>query len=270
MTKTKLIALFAATLLFVFCLFGCKNPENIKPESDENLPEIIIGSDEYRPFFYADENGTFQGIDVALATEAFKRMGYKAVFRQIRWSLKDELLKEGTINCLWGSFSMDGRLDDYQWSGPYLISRQSVLVLKNSPIQKIEDLAGKSVAVQATSKPDEYFTDRKKDGSLPIKYLYCFTNIENVFASLRKGYVDAVAGHRSMLSIFIGRYPDLNYRFLDENIATVNLGVAFLKGTNAELSASLDSTLDEMLRDGTVSRILGDYKAEDLLTEAIL
>ena len=63
MTKTKLIALFSATILFVFCLFGCKNPEKIKPGSDENLPEIIIGSDEYRPFFYSDEKGTFQSID---------------------------------------------------------------------------------------------------------------------------------------------------------------------------------------------------------------
>ena len=92
------------------------------------LPQIIVGSDDYPPFNYSDENGRPTGIDVDLAKEAFGRMGYRAVFRQINWEEKKEMLDAGEIDCVWGSFSMDGREEEYNWAGPYMVSRQVVAV----------------------------------------------------------------------------------------------------------------------------------------------
>ena len=40
-------------------------------------------------------------------------------------------------------FSMEGRLDDYRWAGPYIASRQVVAVNENSDIYKLSDLEGK-------------------------------------------------------------------------------------------------------------------------------
>ena len=42
-----------------------------------------------------------------------------------------------------GCFSMEGRLDDYRWAGPYIASRQVVAVNENSDIYKLSDLEGK-------------------------------------------------------------------------------------------------------------------------------
>lgn len=41
------------------------------------LPEIVIGSDNYPPYNYVDTDGNATGIDVELATEAFKRMAIR-------------------------------------------------------------------------------------------------------------------------------------------------------------------------------------------------
>ena len=38
-------------------------------------PVITLGSDSYPPYNYLNEDGVPTGIDVELATEAFKRMG---------------------------------------------------------------------------------------------------------------------------------------------------------------------------------------------------
>ena len=69
-----------------------------------------------------------QGIDVELATEAFRRMGYQVEPVQINWEKKKELLESGEIDCIMGCFSMEGRLDEYRWAGPYIASRQVVAV----------------------------------------------------------------------------------------------------------------------------------------------
>ena len=38
----------------------------------------MVGSDDYPPFSYVDENGDYVGIDVELAEEAFKRLGHNS------------------------------------------------------------------------------------------------------------------------------------------------------------------------------------------------
>ena len=46
----------------------------------------------------------------------------------------------GEIDCIMGCFSMEGRLDDYRWAGPYIASRQVVAVNESSDIYKLSDL----------------------------------------------------------------------------------------------------------------------------------
>ena len=64
-----LVGILAATLA------GCKNEDISKKETEK--PVITLGSDNYPPYNYLNEDGISTGIDVELATEAFKRMGYQ-------------------------------------------------------------------------------------------------------------------------------------------------------------------------------------------------
>lgn len=74
-----------------------KNGSN--KEAEQNLPEIVVGSDNYPPFNYIDKDGEATGIDVDLAEEAFARMGYRAVFESINWEEKKTPGK-GEIDCI--------------------------------------------------------------------------------------------------------------------------------------------------------------------------
>ena len=67
-------------------LAGCKNTDNTKEENEK--PVITIGSDNYPPYNYLNEDGIPTGIDVELATEAFNRMGYQVEVVQINWEKK--------------------------------------------------------------------------------------------------------------------------------------------------------------------------------------
>lgn len=47
------------------------------------------------------------------------------------------MMENGTVDCIWGSFLMNGREDDYTWAGPYLNSRQvvAVRIIRNRSMQ---------------------------------------------------------------------------------------------------------------------------------------
>ena len=52
---------------------------------------------------------------------------------------------------------MNDRENDYQWAGPYLYSRQVIAVASDSDIQTFDDLLGKNVGVQDTTRAAELF-----------------------------------------------------------------------------------------------------------------
>lgn len=49
----------------------------------------------------------------SLAREAFSRMGYAPEFVFINWEDKKNLLAKGSIDCIWSSFTMTDREDEY-------------------------------------------------------------------------------------------------------------------------------------------------------------
>ncbi len=51
----------------------------------EELPELIIGSDNYEPYNYLDDDGKPVGIDVELAEAVCEQLGYTPVFQYIVW-----------------------------------------------------------------------------------------------------------------------------------------------------------------------------------------
>ena len=260
----------AAALVAALCLSlaACGHP-TVSRDPNAGLPTLTIGGDDYKPYIYLDDQGNFTGIDVELATEACRRLGYRPVFRQIAWEKKDEELALGNVDCLWGSFTMTGREDRYQWAGPYLFSRQVVVVRADSDIDTLADLAGKRVAVQATSKPETIFLERPEPERVPqVGEVYCFSTMEEAYSAIRKDFVDAIAGHEQAMKLFAEESPG-TWRVLEEELMLSALGVAFLKGTNESLSRQLAVVLQEMQEDGTTVRILEKYglDAEQVLRE---
>ena len=71
MKGKRVIAGILLVGILTVTLAGCKHTDVSKTEK----PVITLGSDNYPPYNYLNEDGVPTGIDVELATEAFKRMG---------------------------------------------------------------------------------------------------------------------------------------------------------------------------------------------------
>ena len=97
-------------------LAGCKNADVTKKEREK--PVITLGSDSYPPYNYLNEDGIPTGIDVELATEAFRRMGYQVDVVQINWEKKKELVESGEIDCIMAVFPWKDALTITAGQGP--------------------------------------------------------------------------------------------------------------------------------------------------------
>ena len=233
MRMKKLRQIIVACMTGCVLLAGCGSTATEGTQQSSKLPQLVIGSDSYEPFNYINEDGEFAGVDVELAQEACRRIGYEPVFTQIVWEDKDEYLEEGSVDCLWGSFTMTGREEEYTWVGPYLNSRQVVVVHADSNIFQLSDLEGTRVAVQATSKPEREFLNQNNPATPQV-------------------------GHESALRTFVETDPDA-YRILDESLYNSELGIAFIKGSDNEVIGKLAQALNEMQEDGTTRKIIEKY-----------
>lgn len=254
-TMKRMAVLLAVCGLFLEGVMGCQTKHDVSPKE---LSVIKIGIDQFEPYSYLDQDGKYAGIDIELAREAFQRLGYTTQFSVISWADKDTLLSDGTIDCIWSCYTMTDREEKYEWAGPYLYSRQMVVVRTESGIYSLEDLEGKWVAVQATTKAEELFLHRIESDLPTVSQVNCFSATEDMFAAIRKNYVDAIAGHEAMLRKFVDDGEGA-YRMLEESPYCSALGVAFRKGTHAELAERLTDTLHEMEQDGTIKNIVEKY-----------
>lgn len=139
-----------------------------------------------------------------------------------------------------------------------MYTQRVVVVPADSEIETLEDLAEKCVAVQAGSISEEIILKGLNPNLPEITDLSTFSTMGEVFTSLRKGYADAAIGHESSLRLYTDEYPD-GYRYLNMNMYSDAVGVAFKPDGDAVLAEKLTQTLLEMREDGTTAAIVKKY-----------
>lgn len=102
MEENRIIAGVLIVGILATTLTGCRKTNISKVEM--NKPVVTLGSDSYPPYNYLNEDGIPTGIDVELATEAFRRMGYQVEVIQINWEKKKNWWRVGRLTVLWVAF----------------------------------------------------------------------------------------------------------------------------------------------------------------------
>lgn len=228
MKKFMALLLVAGMTLSLTACGG--STDTAKTDQADGKDTFTVGFDQdFPPFGYVGDDGEFTGFDIEMATECAARMGKKIVLQPIDWDAKDMELEAGTIDCIWNGFTMNGREDQYTWTDPYMDNSQVVVVKKDSGINTLADLAGKVVEVQKESAA-----------------------------------VDAVAIDIGVAQFQIEGKED-QYQILDETISSEQYAVGFFLG-NTALRDEVQSTLLEMVEDGTFAEISNQYFGYDVCT----
>lgn len=225
---------------------------------------FTVGFDQdFPPMGFVGEDGEYTGFDLELAQETAKRLGLTYVAQPIAWDAKNMELESGNIDCIWNGFTMTGREDEYTWSEPYIENSQVVVVMEDSGIETLEDLAGKIVEVQADSSAEAALKEMP-DLTSTFGTLQTTPDYNTAFMDLEMGSVDAIA-----MDVIVAGYQmqerEGSFKILEESLASEEYAIGFKKG-NTELCEKVQQTLEEMAADGTMAEISEKWFGEDITT----
>jgi len=263
-----LLLCFSAVLLLGGCGTGSENGGQAADDSWTKIKEqgyFTVGLDDAFPPMGFREEGTNEivGFDIDLAKEAAKKMGVEVKFQPVVWDTVIETLNIGDIDVIWNGCTITPeRLEQINFTKPYIGDRQIIVVQKGSSIATKKDLAGKVVGLQAGSSAKDAV---EKDAATFESFgkLLEFTSNDEALLDLSTGRVDAVVVDEVVGRYYIAKKPD-TYMVLTEHFGEEEFGVGVRKSDEAFL-AELNKALDAMKADGTAAQISQKWFGEDII-----
>lgn len=270
-----ILGMACAVCLSAVALTGCSSSESkSSSEAPEYLGEdgkFVVGFDEtFKPFGYKDDNGEYTGFDLELAQAVADKNGWEIELSPIDWDTKDAQIDSGTIDVIWNGFTIEGREDAYEFTDPYYLNDQVILVREGSDIKSLTDLAGKTVVAQVNSPAYDNLAeggDYYESLGSTLGALESAPEYQTALMQLESGACDAVAiDYPTAQSLIAGKD---GYVILDEVVSSENYGVGAKKG-NAELIEQIQNALIELYNDGTVEEIASHYPEEISIDKWVL
>ncbi len=225
---------------------------------------FVVGFDaDLPPMGFKAEDGSYTGFDLDLAKEVANRLGLEFVAQPILWDAKDMELDNGTIDCVWNGFTITGREDQYTWTDPYMDNAQVFVVMADSGISSLEDLAGKVVEVQVDSAAETALNEMT-DLKASLASVETTPNYNQAIMDLEMGAVDAV-GMDSVVANYLLTQRGTDAVILDDDLSSEEYAVGFKLG-NTELRDQVQAALEEMAADGTMAEISEEWFGSDITT----
>jgi polar amino acid transport system substrate-binding protein len=150
--------------------------------------KLTVGSDIPYPPFEQGKPGHYTGFDVELMEAVAKNIGREAEFQDTSFETIFRDLAQGKFEAVASAATITPeREKTVDFSNPYYLSEQAILVKDGSPIKSVNDLNGATVAVQQGTTGQEFVKKETEPGELRA-----FPEGPQAVNALQAGTVDAV------------------------------------------------------------------------------
>ena len=225
----------------------------VAPVLAEDLPPLRTGIDAtFAPHAFPNlSGGGYQGFNIDLADEMSKRLNRKIVIDFTQYSVLIPAMQAGTYDFLIAPTTVTKeRAENMLFTEGYLNTDFQFLIKKGSAkIAKLEDLAGKTVAVNKGSAYDSWA--RGLEGKIGWKVESFGTQTDAVQAVLA-GRADATVAGNTSVAWAAKNNPQLELSYLH---STGLVFAAPLRKDSAELRKTIEVTIECLKIDGTIAKL---------------
>lgn len=248
MKKYTIVALLLCLcMLFV----GCGKKETAQIDT-----LVMATNAEFPPYEYI-EGGEVVGIDAEIGAEIANRLGMEFQIEDMAFDSIVPAVQSGKAHMgLAGMTVTEDRLESVNFTTSYATGVQVVIVTEDSPIQTVDDLfeGGYTIGVQTSTTGDLFCTwDIEDEGLGTVER---FNKGADAVQALLAGKIDCVVIDNEPAKAFVEANEGLI--ILDTEYAVEDYAIAMSKD-NEELYELVNTTLEEMIEDGTVAEIVGKY-----------
>lgn len=256
MTKARLTAVFAVLLVGVVSVVavGCGGDDSTTGGGETSAggggggEPLTVGSDIPYPPFEQGKPGNYTGFDIELMeaigekigrTPEFQDTSFETIFRDVAQGKFEAVISAATIT--------EEREKAVDFSNPYYLSEQAVLVEEGSSIESLEDLEGKTVAAQQGTTGLELA--KEELGGSEIRP---FPEGPDAVNALKAGTVEGVIIDAPVAQNAVEKSGGVE---IAEKVPTEEeYGIAVAQG-ETELLEEINEGLEEVLDDGTYKTI---------------
>ena len=224
--------------------------------------KFVVGvKTDFPPFGSVDVAGKNVGFDVDVAHELGKRLlgdPGKVELVSVTSGNRIPYLQSGKIDIIVATVTVtDERRKVVEFSDPYFMSGQLLLVPKASPINDVKDLNGKRVAIIQGAITDQDVAELAPQATR-LKY----GKVTEAVLAVKAGHADAFAQDDILILKLAKDNPDL--RVAGKPFYPRPYGIAVRKG-DTEFIGWVNAQLKAMHADGTYDRIwraqVGEFEA---------
>ena len=264
-TKRLLATVMAAALLFGTAACGDDDGDDVTAgagNGDTSAPAegggtLHVCSDiPYAPMEMEGEGPRglpYTGFDIELMDAMAENQGDELEILDVDFDGILGNLATGGCDVVASSLTInDERKAEVDFTEPYFDADQSLLVPVDSDVASLDDLAGKTIGVQAATTGETYANENTPDGAT----IQSFPDTDGLFGSLASGAIDAILQD---LPVNAGRASgDDTVEVVETYTTDEQYGFAVEKG-NTELLDELDASLAAVREDGTYDELYEKY-----------
>lgn len=216
------------------------------------IPEVVVigTSADYPPFSFKEDHKII-GFDIDVATEAVKRLGKKALIKDIPFELLIPQAMMGEIHCIAAGLSKTPEREQKVYFSKVYSLDNSLVVLTNAQgtmINSLEDLVNKQVIVNKGYTADDYIS---KFSYLAIERV---PTSADAIKALQAKKVDAFVTESQAIPNIFKEYGQEHFNFFVINETPASVAIAISK-MHPELAKKISSILEQMHQDGTIDQL---------------
>ncbi|RAR62143.1 MULTISPECIES: amino acid ABC transporter substrate-binding protein [Halomonadaceae] len=225
-------------------------------QADDPLKVGMSGG--YFPFTFVEQD-ELKGFEVDVLEAVAKEMGVEVTFVTANFSGLFGMLESGRIDTIANQITItDEREAKYRFTEPYVYDGAQVVVKRgNDSIHGVEDLRGKSVAVNLGSNYEALLEALPYADEIDIR-----TYESNIEQDTALGRVDAFVMDRVSASQVIKEKP-LPLALAGQPFSQIRNALPFREG-DGELRDRVNSALSTLRSDGTLSAISERWFGTDI------
>lgn len=209
-----------------------------------------------KPFGFMDADGRLKGYEIDLLREITRRLlrdPHRVNFQQVWSSTRVLALQSGAVDVVAATMTITPeRARQVDFSQPYLIARQAVVVPYGSPVRQLNDLEHRTILYVLGSTSEAHIRQR-----LPKASYHGYKSATEAFSALKAGRGDAMTTDDTLIAGFLS--DQCGFRMLPERLSDEPYGLAFRRGGSAghgpTLRAQVNQYLNDMKKDGTLAKL---------------
>jgi len=220
-----------------------------------DMPTYIVGTEaQFPPFEIVDSGGNVIGFDVDLLNAIAEDQGFKVEYLDQDFAGLIPALQTGNVDIIASGMTItEEREEQVDFSEPYITAGLALAVtVDNEEIQTVDDLQGKTVAVQ-TGSTGYLKAEELKDAGI-IAEIKDFPHVNEAIEELKIGGADVMINDLPVTDAFIAAQPGV-IKIVGEPLNSESYGFAIRSG-NAELLQKINTGLENVKASGKYDELL--------------